>query len=192
MNVMETEQGQDETRRFRAVPGMHVCTSQLIERLKDGSPGCVLTDEDLSEICGKDTSVGCDGYGYLTSAIGYVLRRYGVVWKRIRGASAIKCLDAEEIVTSSEGDRKHVHRIGKRAVLRLGTVDINQLPESARKAHTLQFAQMATVVGWSSKNTQKKLEVREKVEPMDPGKLIALWPSANKPKAKEDQSNDQS
>lgn len=175
----------EETKRFRSVPGMHVCTSQLIDRIKDGKAGDVLTDEELSRLCGRNTCVGGDGYGYLNSAINHVLKQYGIVWKRERGANAIKCLEPEEIISTSEQDRKHIHRVGKRTVRRLGTVDIEQLPESVRRAHTLHFAQMATVVGLSARNTQKKLEARQTVEPMNINKMIELWPSPNKPKIEE-------
>jgi AraC-like DNA-binding protein len=186
---MET-QTMEETKRFQSIPNMHVCTAQLIDCLKDGQVGDVLTDEDLTRICGKSTKVDGDGYGYLNSAIRYVLKQHGIVWKRDRGANAIKCLNADEIIQSSEQDRKHIHRVGKRTVRRLGTVDIERLPVSTRKAHTLQLAQMATVVGMSSKNTQKKLEVREKVEPMDVAKMIELWPSRNKARYTEENTND--
>lgn len=180
----------EETKRFRSVPGMHVCTSQLIDRIKDGKAGDVLTDEELSRLCGRNTCVGGDGYGYLNSAINHVLKQYGIVWKRERGANAIKCLEPEEIISTSEQDRKHIHRVGRRTVRRLGTVDIEQLPPTARKAHSLQFAQMATIAAFSSKNTQKKLEVREKVEPLNMAKMIEMWPSGNKAGKKENANND--
>jgi hypothetical protein len=59
----------NETKEFTAIPHLHVATSLLIEKMRVGRMGDVLSDEELTGVCGHATSVGGAGYGYLQTAL---------------------------------------------------------------------------------------------------------------------------
>ncbi len=163
---------QVQVQRIPAVPGMALATEKLIERLKAGRVGEVVTDEELTRVAGKNTRPNGDGYANLQSAIGYVSRRHQVVWSRQRGACAIKCLSADEIVTAGESDLETVHRRSKRAVLRLNIAssvetDAAKLP----RLHAL-LAQHGTLAAFSRHDTLKKLEARQVQQPLDMKRLL--------------------
>lgn len=155
-----------------AVPGMRLETTKLIAKLKEGQVGDVLSDEQLTTLCGKDTSVMGDGYCYLGSAMRHVLNNFRVVWERIKGAGVIKCLSWSEVETSADGDRKSIHRRSRRAVTKLKTVDLSDVPEDGRPNFLTKAAQLGTLAAMSSTGMQKKLEARNVAEPLDLKKML--------------------
>ena len=93
-------------------------TALLYERLKEGVPGSVITDQELSHLINKDTRPNHPGYSYLTTAINRC-RRSGIIWQRIRGESQIKCLNADEIIEASDSAQSRITRTAKKDILAL-------------------------------------------------------------------------
>jgi hypothetical protein len=159
---------------FRVQPSYSVESAKLISKLKGGKPGDVLTDEELAEICGKRTGPNQPGYNYLQTAIKYC-ERQGIVWRRLREAGAIKCLESTEIVVSSRDDMQKTHRATKRIARRLGAVKPDELDNSGRVQFAAQMSQTMTIVAFSAEKVTKKLEARKTSEPFDVQRLLENW-----------------
>ena len=99
-------------------------TMDLIEALKGGQVGDELTDKELTRICGVSCRPGEKGYGYLETAKRRVRFDHGIVWERIRGANLIRCLNASEIIGTTEVDRVQFTNEARKRVqsLRLSTL----------------------------------------------------------------------
>jgi len=167
----ETRTVEQDVERFRMVAGLGVAASKLVARLKEGRVGEGLTDEELTRVAGKDTRVGGAGYGALMTAIRRCVAE-GYVWKRLRGADCIKCLDGPEILEFGETTRKAIHRASKRMTKRLGTIERDSLDEAQRRQFDTQFATQSALAVCSSTTTRKRLEVRTVKPNVDPKALI--------------------
>lgn len=151
-------------------------TVKLIDRMKAGRPGDVLTDEQLAEACGRSCAPGGDGYGNLQSAIRACRREFRVVWRRIREGGAIRCLIAGEILSGAEADRGAWHRAAKRSADKLACADPSELDETGRKRLTTEMAMAGSVVLLSRPSTLKKLEARSISKPLDFERLLESIP----------------
>lgn len=167
---------EQEVKRVGVVPGMAVETEHLIERLKAGTVGEVVTDEELQAICGRPTGAGQRGYANLQSAIRYVLRRFGIAWGRQAKANCIKCLNASEIVAGSTSKLESQHRTAKREVHKLGVASKIVESDIERSKINLLAAQHGTIAQMSSSSMTKKLEARNIQSPMDMNLLLANFP----------------
>lgn len=165
-----------EVTQSHAVPGMRLETVKLIDALKDGKPGDTFADEQLQAICGKDTRVTGDGYSYLGSAIRHCRNNYSVVWERVKGAGCVKCLAWDEVGESVDGDRRRIHRRARVACKKLGTVDIQDVPEEQRVGFLAKAAHVGTLAAISDKASLKKLEARSITQPLDLKKLLEAMP----------------
>jgi hypothetical protein len=146
----------NETKEFTAIPHLHVATSLLIEKMHVGRMGDVLSDQELTALCGHSTAVGGEGYGYLQTAIKYC-RRVGIVWERVRGIAAIKCLNNEERVASARGGIDHIQRVGKRALATMASVEVAKLPAGMGSEHYAQMSALGFVMTYSQPKTLKML-----------------------------------
>lgn len=151
---------------------LRVETAKLVDALRTGSSGDILTDEQLHTVCGKGVKPGEPGYPYLQSAIRRTLSEYGLVWKRIVGAGCIKCLESREILSLGKNARRHIHRCSKRAMRQLGEVVPAELDNEERIAFHTLCAQHGTLLAMSSTSTAKKLAARNISEPVDISKLL--------------------
>lgn len=158
-----------------AVPGMSLATVKIIDHLKDGPIGRVVSMADLKELTGKNCSVGGDGYGYLRTACENVTKNYGLFWTRIRGEDVVKCLGAEETDVYVEGTRRHIHKTSRRAVRRLGTVNLGSLSEEERPAYVAKLAALGTLTELSATKTQKKLIQKKIAKAVDMRRLLDVW-----------------
>lgn len=172
---MEPEQA--TVTRLPGPYGMSPETQRLIEKLKEGKPGDVLTDDELREVCGKNTRVGCEGYANLWSAIRHCDREHGVAWSRVRGAWCIKCLGATELQDEDDASNKSIHRKTKRDLrrLKIATTHTNGMDDAGRTQLNLRIAQKATMLMFSSSQTRKKLDARNITKPLDMNRLLDAW-----------------
>jgi hypothetical protein len=154
-----------------------LATVKLTERLSNGTPGDVLTDEQLKETCGKDCRPNGQGYGSLATAIRRALTDKTLVWKRLAGQDAIKCLTAEEIDALSDSSRKHIHRISRRSRRQIMAAAVNG-DEELQKHLGVKLAIMGSVEACSSSRLQKKLAVRDETQPLDANRLLEAFRSA--------------
>ena len=152
--------------------GKSIFTIKLIDELKGGKPGDTRTDEELTSVCGRDTSVKGKGYASLCSAIRHCRKNYGVTWERINRGNAIRCLNAEETVGSVSRDRSTVHRRAKVAIQKLGNAAAIAEATMKPQIHLIS-AQMGALASFSSTAATKRLEARaDKVSEPELGKLL--------------------
>lgn len=148
-------------------------TTALIDRLKDGRSGDVLTDEELEVVAGRACGVGEPSYPNLLKAIKHVTKEHRVVWDRTPGAGAIKCLTAEETVSSGKSDLRTLGRRAKRATHKLDAVEVSDLPEDKRQPFVAMRVQTKVLMAFSHGSMTKKLAVRELAAEPDPKRLLA-------------------
>jgi ribosomal protein L20A (L18A) len=143
-------------KEYQAIPGYHPITLVLIEQLKKGKVGDVLTEEKIKEITGASVGVDQDDYGKLMSAMRHCVKS-GVVWQRIRGSRCIKCLNASEILDSSQSDISAIRRRARRSTLKIQTVDVAKVPEIERPSFFRTSAQLGAMAMFASKSSGEKL-----------------------------------
>lgn len=167
------EQIRDEnSKSFPRVPGIHFISSMLVDRLKSGKPGDVITDEEMRELCGKDTRPGGDGYCYLATAIKICLKEHRVVWKRTRGAWCIKCLVLEELLLVAKTNSVRIHKTAKKSIETMQTVSLDVIPEVKRPEYLARMAQFGTIAAFTKKDTQEKMIARNICQPFDVQKML--------------------
>ena len=153
-----------------AIGRMTLYSARLVEYIK-ASTAEVLTDEELTKACGKDTRVGCDGYPYLATALNH-LRNNGIVWGRIPRANCIKRLTTTEKHEKADGTRRHVHKQSKRALQIVQTIDVSTLTDAERKVQLVNEAQLGVLCHMSNGSMRRKLEARNVATEIDPAKLL--------------------
>jgi len=142
-----------------AVPKIHLCSKLLIAKLRNGKPGDVRTDAELSKIIGMDTRPrpGNRGYGYLSTAIRHCLN-LGVYWERIRNAEMIKCLMPGEINDSVDNDMLSIRKRSGKAVKKLGSmIERDQLGEQEKNQALVRIAHFDLFKHLASKPMQNKM-----------------------------------
>jgi len=162
--------------KVTAVPhGLGVTTARLIEAMKEGVVGDVLTDEDLTARCGKATDTNGSGYGNLQSAIRYIERNYNLVWRRVRDEACIKCLAPGEVISTVQSELLRIGRRSRRAVVTGSTVPIDALGAVQKAELLTTIAQHGTIALMSKKNTAKELQARGVTHAMDQSRLLAAF-----------------
>lgn len=150
-------------------------TLKLIDRLKDGHPGDVITDEQLHEVCGHRTAVNHAGYTNLLTAMRYVRGHFHKNWQRVHGAGAIKCLNSVETLDRGDSNRRMIRRKAVCAMNELRTIDPEQIEGRGTEYNAL-IAQSATLILFADHGVTKKLQAREKEKPYDPTEALEHWP----------------
>lgn len=157
---MQNDNGQSgQLRRFPHIQGIAPQTAKLIELLKDGSPGDSQADDSMSALIGRDVRNprAGGGHGNLSSAIKYVERHHGRVWRRVKCENRITCLSSSEIVGVVDRRRQHIGRTVRRAKSELSRVQFEKL-ESDEKTRALTLkAQFAILALESAKNPTKRI-----------------------------------
>lgn len=145
---------------FKHIPGLSLFSAILTEELLKGKEGDVLTDEFLGSLIeGKSTSVHGEGYGFLVTAVKRSLRM-GIVWSRIRGANAIKCLGGVEKLAYGKQKTAEIARKAKKTYSVLKTIDVSKLTtEESRTANAL-LAQTFLLSQSAKTDVTRGLEVR--------------------------------
>jgi hypothetical protein len=169
----------EDLKRIMVPAGHSVVTAKLIEVLQRPSKiGDVISDEDLTDACGRDTRTGQKGYNNLCRAINFVLNHNGLVWKRLRDADAIKRLSAPEIEDVAKRATTSIGRAARKNVTKLQCVPLDDVPETDRTRFTSLIAQHGAIAAFSKPDIRKKLEVREGVT-FDPAKALAAFTRKN-------------
>lgn len=151
-----------------------VPTRLLIQAMKDGKPGDMLTDEQLEQICREDCRPGKPGYPHLEKAKKY-LTDNGVVWERIRGAMCIKCLEPSEVNEGANTARRHILRKSKSAVKKLGSRNMDGATMEEKQRQLTHMGQFGALRLFSESSTTRQIEAREINEPPDMKKLLEHW-----------------
>jgi len=161
-----------EVERIAVPHGLSVTTAKLIEKMKGGKPGDTLTDDELTEACGKNTKVTGDGYSNLQTAIRYCVNNHGIFWQRITGAWMLKCLTASETLMTGSSQLKRISRRARRTVKQLRTINVAELPNGEAPKFNTLVAQCTSLAMFASTDATKKLEARGLTQPIDMGKLL--------------------
>lgn len=161
-------------KRFPNIQGIGPTAAKLIDAFSTMSVGDQFTDEQLASICGKDTSVSGEGYAALQTAIRYVLKHSNKVIQRVRGASAVKCLESSEIVEAVTVDLGIVRRRSRRAVFKLNSVDQTKLDNDERIKANALMAQHGAISFIGKSDSTKKLVTRNASAPADVKGLLEL------------------
>ena len=140
--------------------GLSPVTSKIVDLLKVGKQGDILTDEKMTEHCGRETKVIGNGYGNLQTAIGRTERFHGLVWRRISGEVWIKCLDDEEKSSTGKSGLGKISRESRRTKRVLSLVEIDHLLVEKRSGHLVSCVQIGTISLMSKPATTKKLLAR--------------------------------
>ena len=152
-----------------------VFTNSLIERLEKANIGDVITDEELTKICKKDTRPNKNGYGNLKSALRYLLNNKKMVFERIREADAIKRLNDSEVVESASTDLGNLHKRTKTVRKKAGSVDRTKLEKEEHAKLIVVTAQLGFLELITKKQTQKKLAVKNLPEHFKPDLNKIKW-----------------
>lgn len=171
----------NEVQKSDAYPFMHgICpaTSKIIDKLKNGEVGDIVTDEELKDICGKDTKPHGNGYGNLGTALRILERKHDKVWLRVKGANCLKCCNSTEIADVCDNDIQRVRRRTNRTNNRIVLVDISQLSSDDAKRFMANSALSGTIELMSRRNTIKKLIARGTKTSIDLPKLLAVFKPA--------------
>lgn len=155
--------------------GMGLETAKLIELLKGGKVGDVLTDEEMFAICERKTMPGGDGYGNLQSAIKHVETNYGLVWRRVKMTGSIKCYDDQEKYGVIGSMRRHIGKVSRRALVVGRSIQVDELPESERTEALVQVAQLKAIEQFSRTEMTKRLVARKATAAPDMAKLLQAF-----------------
>lgn len=154
-----------EITKVSVPPNYSLETSMLIKAIQNGKPGDVMTDEELTKVCGKQTAPHGEGYSYLMSAIRHVLREHRILWKRIREKGCIKCLGNEECLMEVRGDLKATGRKARRARTKLVAIDNSALSHGKRlEAVALEYI-MGMVAKIGKPSIVKRLTENDEFKP---------------------------
>jgi len=137
--------------RFEKSADTKVIESVLIE----AKVGQLVTYEKLSEAIGRD--VREYARGSLQTARSTLLKDNQIVFA-VENKVGLKRLDDSQIIASTESDRLHIQRTGKKVLNKLSTVKFEGLTESEKKQHIVASAQVGAIVMFSQKSSQKKIE----------------------------------
>lgn len=166
-----------ETARANAYGNCSFKTSQIIDILKTGVPGeTIITDEELGAKIGLPTCPGGKGYSHLIRAINIVRRDFGLTWKRVRSANAIKCLGADEVVSvEGRASIRCIRRRARRASQSMSAIDLNRLDDDTQREARAMAAQIGTIAMFSAPGTTKKLETRSVERVPDQSKVLEMF-----------------
>lgn len=153
-----------EVKRFPH--GIAYETSALFDVLVAGQAGDEKTDAELSELIGKSTACGGDGYHHLLSAMRMAKRERRIVWKRSRGDSKIVCLDANGTMKLADHGMKAMRKKGRDNLMTLQAASTMSgvTPEMAKQLNAKR-ACLATVLELTRPKTIKAIEARPDVKP---------------------------
>jgi hypothetical protein len=142
------------TEMARSIPELSIDTKLLVDRLAKVQPGETITNEQLSEVIGRDVRNGA--YSCLYSARAIVQRDHQVVFGTVRGVG-LKRLGNTEIVNSGRGDLDRVRRTMRRAAKKMTAVDYDALPNSERIMHNAYLSTFSALAHATKGSSVKKV-----------------------------------
>ncbi len=149
-------------------------SAKLIALLSDGQPGDILTDDEMTRVCGKNTRVHGNGYSYLQTAIRYVRRNKELSWFRIRKANQIKCGEAIELLDRSDSDIRSIRRKSKKTMQNVSIARSGDLDNDGIKRANILAAQAGALAMVGSIKTRNGLS-RIAAPKIDQKKLLAAF-----------------
>jgi len=148
-------------------------TQRAIERLRLGRPGEVITDEEMSNVLGRDCTAA-NGANNVRTAIRRVKLDHGVWWERIRGEGYWRCLDDREKVDSGERRVRLTARQARRIAAETTTIDVSRLDEQARLDFHLNQIQAGLMFTSGGSAMRKRLQKTKTIEQLRQPELPRL------------------
>ena len=130
-------------------------TKILESVLEQAKVGDLITYAELSKAIGRD--VRKFAQPSLCSARRGLQRDKQMVFG-VETNVGLKRLNDEEIVVSSEADRRRMKRAATRSLKKLSVVNFSGLSDEAKKQHIVASAQLGAIEMFSGKNAMKKIE----------------------------------
>jgi hypothetical protein len=165
---------QYDANSFEARAGYAPQTCMLIDRLRGGSPGDTVLDDELVAVCGLPCRPMTPGYNYLRSAIKYC-EQSGVFWKRVKGVEGLRCLSATEKLHVCDSDRKHISRVSRRSLRRLGSIERAELEANDQRRFDVQLAQHATLALFADHRAEKRIAASTNGTAIERDKVLELF-----------------
>lgn len=125
--------------------------------LAEANVGDLITYEQLSKAIGRD--VRKFALSSLSSARRGIFNAKRYVFGTEKNVG-LRRLNDNEIVDSTEHDRKKLRRAAKRTINKLGVVDFDNLTPEKKRQHIVASAQMGAVEMFAGKNATKKIEAK--------------------------------
>lgn len=150
-------------------------TQALINRLQEGKEGDEISNDDLTQLCGKPVDSNKAGGHNLDSAIRHVKSKYAIVWARVWGKRRIRCLDARGIVEQTRNKRKSVARQTRRQLRTMATVKRDALSPEDRKAFDTELTIIGSLSLFARGSTVKRIAEMEPTHPVDERKLLEMF-----------------
>lgn len=161
--------------RIQMIPGLSLVSAKLIEAMKDGRPGDILTDDQLQTVCGLSVAPKGAAYGNLATAIRHCIRHRAIVWKRVIRQKCIKCLEPLEVMETGRSEVLSTRRRTRRAAGKMRTVNLEKIPEADRPEYMALAAQLSTMCLFSRDKVRVQLESRHTDSPIDIGRLLEAF-----------------
>ena len=130
-------------------------TKILESLLSEASVGDLVTYEQLSAAIGRDVRVFARGA--LRSARDILLRSKRMVFG-VEINEGLRRLNDEQVVDSTERDRRHMKRTATRVIRKLSTVEFDKLSDIRKRQHVVASAQFGAIEMFATANARKKIE----------------------------------
>jgi hypothetical protein len=153
----------NEVNRLKSVPGMSLQTLKLIDLLSNGKVGDIITAEAMSQCIGVGVCPDDKGNAYLQSALRYLIKHNGLVWRWQAKQFCVKCLDANEITELADWRRGKIKRESRKACREVAiALDRGaELSDDQRGKALALAAQHGTIAQFAGSSTTKAIEVRK-------------------------------
>ncbi len=130
--------------------------TRIIETiLESAAVGQLITYAELSKAIGRD--VRQHARGSIKTARESLLKEKQFVFA-VETNEGLRRLNDSQVVASTEADRLHIQRAGKKVLTKLSTVKFEGLSETEKRQHVVASAQIGAIVMFSQKSSQKKIE----------------------------------
>lgn len=136
-------------------------TKVLENVLSEAKVGDLVTYEQLSAAIGRD--VRAFALPSLGSARRCLLNTKSMVFGTERGVG-VRRLNDSEIVSTTEDDRRRIHRATTRSLRKLSVVKYSGLTNEDKRRHTVAAAQIGAIAMFASKNSEKKIASHVKTQ----------------------------
>lgn len=142
--------------------------------LAEAAIGQMITYEELSKAIGRD--VREHSLSSLVSARRGLMKEKRYVFGVERNVGLRRLAD-EQIVDSTEADRRKVQRAARRSIQKLSVVDFDQLPEEKKRDHLTYSTTMGVVAMFSNKASHRRIEktVNGSHKPLAIGETLKLF-----------------
>jgi hypothetical protein len=149
-------------------------TRRILERLKAGQRGDVITQEEMTEVAGMECWLAKSrGSRYVYSAIRICLIEHNILWIRNADTGQYECASQEQAIKAASEHNGRARRQAKKCLNKLATVRSDEMTAEQRTTHSLQAMLAGAIERVTSKKAQTILSGR-KIDQLDVAQLRML------------------